>query len=83
MRGHSDPQSSLFSYVDLESLIPKQHPIRAVRQIIDTALSELEPEFEAMYSKAERPSCSGREKIRKPDCAIWVIYSPRTVMASS
>lgn len=56
MRGHIDPQSSLFSYVDLESRIPKQHPIRKIRKIIDEALSELEPDFDAMYAEGGRPS---------------------------
>jgi len=64
MRGHSDPQSSLFSYVDLESRIPKHHPIRTVRQIIDKALCELEPEFDAMYSQAGRPSIPPEMLIR-------------------
>lgn len=56
MRGRSHPQSSLFSYVDLESRIPKNHPIRKVRQVIDQALDELEDVFEVMYAEIGRPS---------------------------
>ena len=56
MRGHSNPQSSLFSYVDLESRIPEHHPIRKVRKIVDQALTELEPAFDEMYAQAGRPS---------------------------
>lgn len=52
MRGHIDPQSSLFSYVDLEGRIPKQHPIRKIRRSIDEAVSELEPDVDAMYAVA-------------------------------
>jgi transposase len=63
MRGHSEPQSSLFSYVDLESRIPKQHPIRKIRQIIDQALIDLEPEFDAMYAEAGRPSIPPEQEI--------------------
>ena len=64
MRGHSDLQSPLFSYVDLESRIPEQHPIRKIRRIVDQALSELEPEFDAMYAAAGRPSIPPERLIR-------------------
>lgn len=56
MRGDLNPQPSLFSYVDLESRIPAQHPIRRVRQVMDTALAALQDEFDAMYSQIGRPS---------------------------
>ena len=56
MRGRSHPQSPLFSYVDLESRIPKNHPIRKVRQVIDQALDELEDVLEVMYAEIGRPS---------------------------
>jgi len=38
MRGEFDPQPTMFSYVDLESPIPKHHPIRKIRKIVDKAL---------------------------------------------
>ena len=41
MRGEADPQPGMFSYVDLESRIPKQHPIRKIRRIVDKALPAL------------------------------------------
>ncbi len=56
MRGEIDPQASLFSYVDLESRIPKDHPIRKIRDIVDTALQEIEPWFDEMYATVGRPS---------------------------
>jgi transposase len=64
MRGDVNPQSSLFSYVDLESRIPQHHPIRKVRQIVDKALDELEPAFEAMYADKGRPSIPPEQLIR-------------------
>jgi transposase len=64
MRGDVNPQSSLFSYVDLESRIPSHHPIRKVRQIVDKALDELEPAFEAMYADKGRPSIPPEQLIR-------------------
>jgi len=56
VRGEIDPQPSMFSYVDLESRIPKDHPIPKIREIIDTALQEIEPWFDDMYAVAGRPS---------------------------
>ncbi len=64
MRGRSHPQSSLFIYVDLESRIPKNHPIRKVRQVIDQALDELEDVFEVMYAEIGRPSIPPEMLIR-------------------
>ena len=34
MRGETDLQCSMFSYVDLESRIAKGHPIRKIRRIV-------------------------------------------------
>lgn len=64
MRGEIDPQPSMFSYVDLESRIPKDHPIRKIRRIVDVALAELEPAFEEMYSDRGRPSIPPEQLLR-------------------
>ena len=64
MRGDVNPQASMFSYVDLESRIPEHHPIRKVRQIVDKALHDLEPAFEAMYADRGRPSIPPEQLIR-------------------
>jgi len=39
MRGSEIRSDSLFSYVDLEARVPAKHPLRAIRAIIDEALS--------------------------------------------
>lgn len=64
MRGEIDPQASMFSYVDLESRIPKDHPIRKIRGIVDEALDELEPAFAEMYSDRGRPSIPPEQLLR-------------------
>lgn len=56
MRGEINPQASMFSYVDLESRIPKKHPIRKIRTIVDKALAELDMWFDQLYSDNGRPS---------------------------
>ena len=64
MRGEADPQPALFSVVDLEARIPRQHPIRKVRRIVDEALPDLEAAFQAMYSDRGRPSIPPEQLIR-------------------
>ena len=55
MRGGDDRSGALFSYVDLEARIPKKHPLRAIRTIVNQALADMNAEFEAMYSRFGRP----------------------------
>ncbi len=64
MRGEIDPQASMFSYVDLESRIPKDHPIRKIRQIVDAALQEVEVWFDDLYASSGRPSIPPEMLIR-------------------
>lgn len=81
MRGEADPQPSMFSYVDLESRIPKTHPIRQIRKIVDRGLAELEPTFEAMYSDRGRPSIPPEQLIRALLLQIFfTIRSERQLM---
>ncbi len=41
MRGQISHQRAMFCYVDLESRIPENYPIRKIRCIVDEALAEL------------------------------------------
>ena len=55
----------MFSYVDIEGLIPDGDPIRKVRKVVDEALLGMGDVFEAMYAgrdarRFRRSSCSGR-----------------------
>ena len=56
MRGGDDRSGELFSYVDLEARIRRDHPLRAIRSIVNEALMALEREFAALYSPIGRPS---------------------------
>ncbi len=76
MRGEEDPQPPMFSYVDLESRVPKDHPIRKIRQIVDEALAELEPAFEKMYSDKGRRSIPPEQLLRA--LLLQIFYSVRS-----
>lgn len=81
MRGETDKQPGMFSYVDLESRIPKQHPIRKIRRIVDKALPALEPAFATMYSDRGRPSIPPEQLIRALLLQIfYTIRSERQLM---
>ena len=56
MRGSDERTGALFSYVDLESRVRKDHPLRTIRRLVNEALSALEGEFAALYSGLGRPS---------------------------
>jgi len=44
----------MFSYIDLESRIPQEHPIRKIRKIVDQSLEEIEVLFDDMYAVGGR-----------------------------
>jgi transposase len=52
----------LFSYVDLEARVGRNHPLRAIRAIVNEALWALAAEFSALYSPIGRQSIP-REKL--------------------
>lgn len=56
MRGKTTSQPSLLALVSPESLVPPDHPLRRVRQLVQPVLRELDPVFDAMYADTGRPS---------------------------
>jgi transposase len=56
MRGEREQQSTMLSLVSTEQRVPKDHPLRRIKQIADAALKELSPTFDAMYAKGGRKS---------------------------
>ena len=64
MRGTDVHQEGLFSYLSPESRIPKHHPLRPVREMVDIALGELSGQFESMYSDTGRRSIPPEKLLR-------------------
>lgn len=64
MRGGDVRTGELFSYVDLEDRVRRDHPLRTIRQIVNDALILLEPEFAALYSPIGRPSIAPEKLLR-------------------
>lgn len=81
MRGEINPQSSFFSYVDLESRIPQHHPIRKIRSVVDHALEDMQWCFDEMYSRVGRPSIPPEQLVRALLLQIvFTIRSERQLM---
>jgi hypothetical protein len=55
MRGDESGQTGVFSYVQAEERIPADHPLRAVRQLVNEALKGMTEVFDRMYARGGRP----------------------------
>ncbi|MER9362947.1 IS5 family transposase [Mesorhizobium sp. M0019] len=81
MRGGDDRTGELFSYVDLEVRVRRNHPLRAIRTIVTEALSRLEREFAALYSPIGRLSIPPEKLLRAMLLqAFYSIRSERLLM---
>ena len=56
MRGADYQQSGMFSYISAERRVPEDHPLRAIRAMVDVALRNMGAQFDALYAKVGRPS---------------------------
>ena len=64
MRGVDGRSGELFSYVDLEDRVPAQHPLRAVRSIVNEVLAALDGKFSKLYSDTGRNSIPPERLLR-------------------
>lgn len=64
MRGQEDPQTSMFSYVSLEERVPREHPLRRLRVLVDSILSSMSRRFDERYSHTGRPSIPPEQLLR-------------------
>ena len=76
MRGEHREDGGLFSYVSLEARVPKGHPVRKVRKLVDTALANLDELFDEIYAREGRPSIPPERLIRAS--LLQVLYSIRS-----
>lgn len=81
MRGGDVRTGELFSYVDLEDRVRRDHPLRSIRLIVNDALASLEGEFAALYSPIGRPSIAPEKLLRAMLLqAFYSIRSERLLM---
>ncbi len=75
MRGRHDPQVTLLAFIDLETRVPSDHPLRVIKRLADQALKVLSPDLDRMYANVGRPSIPP-ERLLKSSLLI-ALYSVR------
>ena len=76
MRGGDLNTAALFSYLSCAARVPADHPLRAIRIIVDAALEGLSSEFETLYSPIGRPSIAPEKLLRA--LLLQAFYSVRS-----
>jgi transposase len=76
MRGSDPKQPVIFSYVALEDRVPKEHPLRVIRSIVDRVLEDLSGDFSRLYAKTGRPSVPPEQMLRA--LLIQILFSVRS-----
>jgi transposase len=56
MRGKFEDQGGLFSYISPEARVPKDHPLRKIRDLVRDVLRDLNGALGRLYSNEGRPS---------------------------
>lgn len=69
MRGEDIQQAGLFSYLSPEARVPATHPLRPIRQYVDTALTALSPKLTKLYARTGRPSIAPEKLLRALCCS--------------
>jgi transposase len=76
MRGADQQQNHMFSYLSPEMRVRKDHPLRAIRVMVDEVLTELSRRFDAMYASVGRPSIPPEKLLRAQ--LLQMLYSIRS-----
>ena len=77
MRGVDLQQGGMFSYISLEDRVPADNPPRAVRRLLDEALSSTSREFDRVYAEGSRASIAPERLVRA--LTLQILYSIRSV----
>jgi transposase len=76
MRGDDQQQSHVFSYLSPEARVRKDHPLRAIRALVDEVLGRMSRRFDGMYAKMGRPSIAPEKLLRAQ--LLQMLYSIRS-----
>jgi transposase len=76
MRGKDHQQSHMFSYLSPEARVRQDHPLRAIRTMVDEVLRVLSPQFDRMYASEGRPSIAPEKLLRAQ--LLQMLYSVRS-----
>lgn len=66
----------MFSYVSAEQRVPADHPLRAIRALVDEVLRDMSREFDGLYATVGRPSIPPERLLRAQ--LLQIFYSIRS-----
>jgi transposase len=69
-------QGEVFSYINLEDRIPSDHPLRAIRGMMNRSLEELSAYFDTLYAPIGRDSIAPERLLRA--LLLQALYSVRS-----
>lgn len=76
MRSPDVQQLGMFSYVSVEDRVPRDHPIRKLRVLVDTILKDLDDLLASRYAEGGRASVAPERILRAS--LLQVVYSIRS-----
>lgn len=76
MRGDDRQPDAMFSYVSPEQRVPSDHPLRAIRRLVDEILGDMSREFDKLYATIGRPSIPPERLLRAQ--LLQIFYSIRS-----
>src|SRR6202167_1264991 len=76
MRGDDQQQNHMFSYLSPESRVRKDHPLRAIRTLVDEVLTQLSRRFATTSARVGRPSIAPEKLLRAQ--LLQMLYSIRS-----
>ncbi|HNC31758.1 MAG TPA: IS5 family transposase [Cyclobacteriaceae bacterium] len=76
MRGEDISQPKLFVTTTVNDFVPKNHPLRSIRRLLDSALEEIDSHFDEIYSDMGRESVAPERLIRAS--LLQVLFTVRS-----
>ncbi len=76
MRGKPQAQPDFLTVINLNSIVPKDHPLRSIKCRVDSVLQKLSPLFNELYANEGRPSIPPEQLLKAR--VLTALYSVRS-----
>ena len=76
MRGKPEAQPDFLTVINLNAVVPDQHPLRGIKGRIDCVLKKLSPLFDELYAREGRRSIPPEQLLKAR--VLIALYSVRS-----